>query len=79
MYPYAVALIISFSLMEQMTTTILIQTVAAGTGYTVSITLTFATSKGFFFENEAYCDILFPGSLCSFLFPFQSFQTYISC
>ena len=51
MYPYAVALIISFSLMEQMTTTILIQTVAAGAGYTVSITLTFATSKGFFLQK----------------------------
>lgn len=53
MYPYAV--IVSFPLTEQMTTTILTQRIAAGTGYTVSIALTFATSIGFFFhfKNEA--------------------------
>jgi hypothetical protein len=49
MYPYAV--IISFPLMEQVTTTILIQTVAAGTGNTVSIILTFATSIDYFFQK----------------------------
>lgn len=75
MYPYAV--IISYPLNEQMTTTILIQTLAAGRGYTVSITLTFATSIDyFFFKNvsRAVCVhflFLFPKFLGLHLFLMQ--------